>query len=73
VDLACSAFSGLLGYDVLDLAIYDGVDGFGILGKYPKPQTSPYGHIMPFSLGVIIFLIDVYIYNRFRWVFKKNI
>ncbi len=54
MDLACSAFTGLVGYDVMDLAVYNGPDGFGILAKYPTPQTSPYGHIMVFSQNVSV-------------------
>ena len=66
MDIVCSAFSGLIGYDVMELAIYDGPDGFGLLTKYPKPQTSVYGHIMPFSLNVIKLYIFTCDFNNFE-------
>ncbi len=54
MDIACTALSGLIGYDVIDLSIYTGTAASGLLTKYPQPQTSIYGHIMPFSFHVII-------------------
>jgi len=53
VDIVCTGLSGLGFYDILDLAIYTGVDGYGLLTKYPKPKTFIYGHVLPFSLNVI--------------------
>jgi len=53
VDVACTVFSGVLGYEIMDLAIYIGGNGFGILIRYPNPNTSNYGHIMIFSPNVI--------------------
>lgn len=58
MDLSCTAFTGLVGYEVLDLAVYDGPDGYGILAKYPTPQIALYGHVMTFSLNVSMIYID---------------
>ena len=41
----------------MDLAIYTGADGYGLLTKYPKPKISLYGHIMTFSIQVTYYFI----------------
>jgi len=60
VDIACTVFSGVLGYEIFDLAIYIGGNGFGILTRYPSPRTSNYGHIIIFSQNVINRLILIF-------------
>ena len=54
VDIACTANSGALGNDIMDLAVYVLSDSFGILVQYPVPKTSDYSHIITFSLNVFI-------------------
>jgi len=50
--MACTAFSGASGFDIMDLAVHVLSDSYGILVQYPVPQTSDYSHIMTFSLNV---------------------
>ena len=77
MDLSCTAFTGLVGYEVLDLAVYDGPDGYGILAKYPTPQIALYGHVMTFSLNVSMIYVDNKIYTRssimFIYIFNEKI
>lgn len=47
--IAFTAFSGVVSREIMELAIYIGGSGFGILTQYPSPQTSNYGHIKTFS------------------------
>lgn len=63
MDIACTVFSGVLGYEIFDLAIYIGGNGFGILTRYPNPETSNYGHVMIFSQNVINKLIEPFFLN----------
>ncbi len=84
MDLSCTAFTGLVGYEVLDLAVYDGPDGYGILAKYPTPQIALYGHVMTFSLNVSMIYVDnkssyfgIYhlyeiIYYVYIYLYRKN-
>ena len=50
--MACTAFSGAFGFDIMDLAVYVLSDSYGILVQYPVPKTQDYSHIMTFSLNV---------------------
>lgn len=54
VDIACMAFSGVANNDILDLTVFVSGYGYGILTRYPIPRTLYYGHLMIFSLNVII-------------------
>jgi len=53
IDLACAAFVGAADHEILELSAYVLGDGFGILGKYPNPETSIYGITNVFSPIVI--------------------
>jgi len=52
VDIACSAFAGAVGFDIMDLAIHVLSDSYGILVQYPVPKTCDFSHTMTFSLNV---------------------
>ena len=64
MDIACSAFTGLVGYDVFDLAIYIAGNGFGILARYPVPRTSDFGHIITFS-PIVIDILSIFFITFF--------
>ena len=52
MDIACHGFSGQSAFDILNLAVYLGPDGYGILTPYPDPKTSIYAPIQVFSAKV---------------------
>jgi len=64
VDIACNGFSGQSGFDIMNLAVYLGPDGYGILTPYPQPKTSIYATIQVFSAKVSTTLFYIFYKNN---------
>ncbi len=52
VDLACVPYTGTVGRDIMELAVYITGQGWAILGKYPIPKSSMSGIFEIFSVKV---------------------
>ena len=57
VDLVCFPFTGFVGYNIMELAVYGLGDSYGLFTRYPMPQTATAGPIKIFSIYVKFFII----------------